>query len=101
MNIKRVKDTVLELLELYEKARDNDQFLMLCVWNRQNSKLNTRSGTSYVDFVKDFQSGKLSTPESITRARRSLQNEFEHLRGKKYNSRMNEQERVKKDLGYT
>lgn len=96
MNIPKIKDTVKEILELHPKSRDNEADLLFWVWRRQGLKQNHTIAQLYIN----LEDGTYATPESVTRARRTLQKEFPELRGNKYKARMEEQQRVKKDLGY-
>ena len=97
MNIPKIKDTVKYLLNRHPVLRDDDNRLIINVWLKEDTLI-LQSGFQYV--ANELISGGLSSPESITRARRALQKEFPELRGEKYKARMQEQERVKKDLGY-
>jgi hypothetical protein len=44
--------------------------------------------------------GGFTSPDSITRARRQVQEQYPQFRGKKYKERQARQEEVKKELGY-
>ena len=57
---------------------------------------------TFSDFLSRFKTGKLSTPESIRRARCKLQELNSNLRGLKYQDRQKHQAKWKNDLnGYT
>ena len=50
--------------------------------------------------MKMYYEGKLTNSDSITRARRKVQELCPELRGKVYKARQANQEKVKKELGY-
>ena len=60
-----VKNNVFEILEAFEQARNSDKYLMLRYWEIYDD----------VDFGEDFESqfSQATQPESITRARRTIQ----------------------------
>jgi len=97
MDIINIYDTVKKLLMAYPELRDNDHRLVINVWAEQDSRL-LKKGCSFMYFAALYRDGKLSSSESITRSRRKLQEEFEHLRGVGYTERQNEQNNVKKQI---
>lgn len=74
----KLYDTVKEVLEQYPDTRDSDKKLMWLIWSRQLEKSTSESISHY-----DFLSKQVTTPESITRARRKVQQTHEHLRATK------------------
>lgn len=94
--IKQMQILVKSILVNNDKARDNDNLIILKVWAEQNPSL--RGATSFVDFSKDFVKGKYSSVESITRARRKIQELNPELRGFKYNSRQNNEAEVRQNI---
>jgi len=81
---KRVKS----ILEAEPRARDNDNLLAVLFWQGETGKFN-RSPDLYdvSDFLKDFVSGEFTSPESIGRARRLVQEHYPETRGAKYHDR--------------
>jgi hypothetical protein len=65
-NQRVIKRNVLELLEQWEEARNDDKFLMLKYWQRYDG-INTSIGFG-PSFLR-----RATTPETITRARRTIQ----------------------------
>lgn len=65
-NQRVVKHNVLTLLEQWEDARNNDKFLMLKYWQSVDN-INTSIGFG-PSFLR-----RATSPESISRARRSIQ----------------------------
>jgi len=66
---KTIKDKVASILNLSEKARNCDKYLMLLYW-RHYDNVDFKQPT----FIEDFQS-RCTTPTSIVRARALLQAE--------------------------
>lgn len=99
MKIKLIE--VKEVLERYPDTRDNDNLLMAIVWDKEVKELGYEiaSMTAW-NFLKLHSQGKLASTESITRARRKLQELHPQLRGRNYAKRMANQTDVKKQLGY-
>jgi hypothetical protein len=93
--IKKIKDTVELILRRDPRTRDCDQLLALLVWHHQNSNI---ANISFMDFSKDFKSGKYANYISITRSRALLQSEFEELRGENYNKRHQLAEETRKEI---
>lgn len=81
--IVRITPTVAHILKKNKGARDDDNLLCTLVWKIQGMKNNSQFRT----FRNNLLKGRYSTPESITRCRRKLQEHNEELRGKLYASR--------------
>ncbi len=84
--VKNLKPIVKSILEKEKVTRDCDKLLVLKVWAEQNPLLRHET-TSFVSFSFDFIEGKYANFETITRARRQIQEENEHLRGDNYANR--------------
>ena len=84
-----VKSTVAGILTKDLLSRDDDNILILAVWRKQAG----RKVFFYSSIQKMLIKGKLSTPETITRSRRLLQQHHIDLRGIMYESR-----RIQEDL---
>jgi hypothetical protein len=101
VNLKQIGPRVKRVLQDNPSTRNNDNKLTAIIWSqdlRQQGKdanLLTAQG-----FMKMYYEGKLTNSDSITRARRKLQELHPELRGKNYQARQANQEKVKKDLGY-
>lgn len=94
--IKKICDLVRELLENFPHLRDDDDKLVANIWIRELGGAEKAKEVSAYYFLAQYSGYKAFTSaESITRARRKLQNTHLHLRGEKYLERMTEQENVK------
>lgn len=82
--IQKIKDVVHELLIQRPQTRDCDRKLMAYVWSKELGGMYTLANISGFDFLKYFADGKLSSPESIRRARQKIQEENPNLRGDTY-----------------
>ena len=103
--IKEKVNRVEEILREYPESRDNDNELIAKYWHQElmaikhergrNSALTYRE-IDLVHFI--VRSGILSQPDSITRARRKLQEEVPSLRGEKYHKRHSAIPNVKQEI---
>lgn len=84
--ITKVKPVVLEILKTNFDSRDDDNILILAVWDYQ-SQLKKVDIKDYNVFRNMLLSNKLSTPSSIIRSRCKLQQDNEQLRGLLYEQR--------------
>lgn len=87
-----MKDRVKEALEKNPMLRDSDNKLIAHIW-RGDLPFNG-------NVLQQLEAGKLSSPESIMRCRRKIQESDPSLRGEFYGMRQSEQDKVKEDLGY-
>ena len=88
--IKEISKKVERLLEKYPSLRDNDYYLVTAYWYRELDSLFTDDFTtnlSFTDFLDIYSKGKITPADSITRARRKLQELNPSLRGKAWNKR--------------
>lgn len=101
MEITKTKDTVFALLQQYPCLRDNDERLIVNVWanDMARERLNPEH-TSVKDFFTKFNDGKITNADSITRARRQIQEKTPELRGQLWHKRHKHQKAVKEELGY-
>ena len=98
MKISYIKSLVKEVLENYPETRDDDNKLLLKVWEIEKPEIKERF---YTFFKAMLISGALSHFESIRRIRQKLQQEYPHLRGERYNIRhTKEVAETEKELGY-
>jgi hypothetical protein len=94
--IKRMKPLVTRLLEEFPEARDNDNLLLLKVWAEQDDTL--RKGKTFYQFATGMLTGKYMKFESVSRARRKVQEENPELRGKYYLDRKELSEEVRMEI---
>ena len=92
--IREKSTTVEELLNKYPTARDSDNFLIAHYWYQEQ----VDNGLDHTKTLRNLALGKLSTPESITRCRRKLQELNESLRGEKYEQRHKNEDVVIKEI---
>lgn len=94
--IKNMYDVVMELLETESKYRDNDAMLVAKVWSIQLGGYDKLKDTSTFDFLCEYvrEDTFLVSHESVTRARRKIQENIKHLRGDKWEKRHGESESV-------
>jgi len=98
--ILKVKPIVLEILKTNLESRDDDNILILNVWEKQ-FKIETKKideFNNYIEFKHLLLNGRLSPPESITRSRRKLQEDNIELRGKLYDERQKQEKIIKNQL---
>jgi hypothetical protein len=100
--IKNLIDKQVEnLLRNDVRCRDNDKLLVARIWTIQLGGKERILAMSAFDFLVEYSKDKnelLYNSDSITRARRKLQELDETLRGKSYEKRHNETKSVKKVL---
>ena len=97
--LKKNKQKVMENLKTYENMRDSDLELLSQMWAGEIvSYGHNPDKISAFDFLKNLADGKFSSPESIVRVRRKLQEQHPELRGKKWEQRHRAQEVVKEEL---
>lgn len=101
MKITQTRKVVMRMLADHYALRDDDNALIANIWARelQQQGYDTKQMLGF-EFLASLAMGKLSSPESITRMRRKLQNEFPSLRGLTYEQRHKEADNVQKELGY-
>jgi hypothetical protein len=95
--IKEKRQIVEAILKRNIPSRDSDNVLLAEVW-RDEYALKSLDDDGYIAFLVSLHLGQLSTPESITRVRRKLQETNPLLRGDKYKKRHSLQETVKEEL---
>ena len=96
--IKKIKDQknfVKQLLEQDPELRDSDRKLMAVIWNNH---IHNPNQLSTFDFLHHLYVGDLPSYESITRARRKVQQENPHLQGKNYKGRKGEEADVRENI---
>ncbi len=96
IKMKQAKSLVLETLKNNVASRDDDNILCFMIWEKQGST----PAMTYKALQAKLISGKFSSPESIGRVRRSLQQKYSTLRGKLYDKRHQADERLKKQYKF-
>jgi len=95
MNILKYKDIVFDLLSKHPVLRDNDTLLISSVWDVQLEQKDYEGSRDFLDVMR---LGYLAKPESVTRARRKIQEDNPLLRGKTHAKRQEEQLNVLNQL---
>jgi hypothetical protein len=97
-NLKDVKSIVEELLTKNPNTRDSDNLLVATYYfYEEGGKEALQSKTAY-DFLKKMSSGNLTSFESISRARRKIQEHNPSLRGKNYKERQEMSEDIRENI---
>jgi hypothetical protein len=81
--IKKISVLVLTVLKNNLESRDDDSILYENIWKLQGAK----KSMTYKKFIKGLIDGEFAHPETISRARRKIQEVRKELRGKLYNVR--------------
>lgn len=89
---KNIKKTVYEILKTNEYARENDNYLIVCVAQRLEPSL-------IESYFRDLSKSKLNL-EGITRARRAFFEEYPEMKPKRITA-IREQERQNYELEYS
>ena len=98
----KTKDEIKKLLTNDKRLRDSDAKLIARFWaNELDAKgVDINNMTAY-EFLCLFAESRLHNVEGITRMRRKVQEENEHLRGLYYKERQTtQQNKMKAKLGY-
>lgn len=101
MSKQKVFDMVKAILTDKPEARDNDMYLTAIVWFRDLQRRQNINAVSLVDFfhiMRHYKRYGLLSFETISRARRLVQEAHMELRGENYEKRHRKQEEVKQDL---
>ena len=97
--IKEKAQKVKDILIKYPQTQDSDSELIALFWWEElanNSQGIDRD--NFKIFLRCFREGVVTMPDSITRARRKLQEEVPSLRGEKYHKRHSAIPKVKKEI---
>jgi len=84
--IKEKFKTVKTILEGFPNSRDSDRKLIANFWLREMQGTEGTTDSTF-NFLLNFAQGNYSLPESITRARRLVQEMHPELRGNRYEGR--------------
>ena len=97
--IKEMQVVVEDLLHQYSHYRDSDTRIIAHIWMRQLGGLENMKSISLYDFFQLWIENKnIVAPDTITRARRKVQEENVDLRGKTYKKRKEQSKDVKKNI---
>ena len=97
--IKEMQVVVQDLLQQYEHYRDSDTRVIAHIWMRQLGGLENMKSISLYDFLQIWIENKnIVSPDTITRARRKVQEENVSLRGKSYKQRKEQSNKVKENI---
>ncbi len=97
--IKDMQVVVKELLEKYPTYRDNDRKLVAHVWMMQvGGERNMANIDLYSFMLQWVDNDDIVMPDTVTRARRKIQQEYAHLRGKTYSKRHAEEIEVRTNI---
>lgn len=82
-----------------DKYKDSDEMLISRMWNDQLVSMGFEPKTmSAYEFLCFYATGQIASSDSITKARRKLQEEFHYLRGSKWKELSEEAESLKKSI---
>lgn len=101
MNIEKFKDTqiaVYQLLVKHPHLRDSDSRLVASYHTYEMGGKQVCLSTSAYDYMMAVIEGKLTNAESITRARRKVQETHADLRGKNYAERKSAEAKVRENI---
>ena len=90
---------VKKLLETYPETRDDDMKLYARACWCDKDSIQVPNGMNVYNALFFHELYKLPNYESITRARRKVQQNEEHLRGKRYKNRQNEERKYRDHYG--
>jgi len=100
MKLKEIMHIVERYLQDHPHLRDDDNKLIASIWkhhlkNQFGFAIHNMSSIQLLELIAD---GKMINAQSITRARRKLQELVPAYRGKKYMERMAEAAKVKSEI---
>ena len=98
----KTKDEITKLLTNDKRLRDSDAKLIARFWTNElkAKNINTKDITAH-EFLTMYATNRLHNVEGLTRMRRKVQEENEHLRGEFYQERQTtQQNKMKAKLGY-
>ena len=97
-SLKDVKTKVEELLTTNPRTRESDNLLVATFYFHEMGGKDVLNNVSAFDFLKKMSSGGLTSFESISRARRKIQEQNPHLRGSNYIEKQNLSEEVRENI---
>ena len=98
--ITNIKGEVERLLREEPKYRDSDTLLWARIVQDYLGGFEMLRAMSAYELLRKFTKGELPSYESVSRARRLVQQDNEELRGTAYHERQKKTEDIAKELGY-
>ena len=96
--IKDLETKVVRVLREVPQARDNDNMLVVMIWNDELGGNNYTHNITAFKLLSMISNGYLSNFGSISRCRRKVQEVNVELRGSKYDARHRLEDKVKDEL---
>ena len=97
--LKHLTEKVHSLLEQYPTYRDNDKKLVSHIWMEQLGGIENMRKLNLYEFCKSWiDDPNISSPDSIVRARRKVQENHHNLRGEFYKQRRDEEVCVRRNI---
>jgi hypothetical protein len=96
--IKNMQDVVKASLEKYPRYRDDDNKLVAYIWFKNLKNNGIPENIPAIEFLHFYANNELPQADVITRARRKVQEDHPHLRGKLWEERHETQKKVRKDI---
>lgn len=101
MRMMKTTERVQNILSLHPETRDNDALLILAYLCLNHGLLGKLGESAYISLKEALLSSKIPSFETITRARRRVQDKFENLRGEAYGRRKNTDEAAVREWAKT
>jgi len=98
--ITNIRGTVENLLREEPKYRDSDTLLWARIVQDYLGGFDILRAMSAYELLRKFTKGELPSYESVSRARRMVQQDNEELRGTAYAERQKKVEQITEELGY-
>lgn len=95
--LNKTQDKVIQLLTLYPTLRDSDP-LLVATFQKYEIGVNKFESLSAREFLTLMIEGKITTYDTISRARRKVQEEYPQLRGQTYLDRKNMEKKVRNEI---
>lgn len=93
--LKDISKAVKRLLEKEVELRDDDNALVSTIWAIEMPESHHRT---CLDFLWAYAKGEVTTADTITRARRLIQQDHPELRGKNYDKRKHDASTISKEI---
>lgn len=94
-----LKQRVYDMLHRFPVLRDNDHRLITNMWHDE-LPVHLKKDKGVREFFQLLATGHFTAGDSITRARRQIQEANPNLRGTNYAGRQGHTTQVRQDLGY-
>jgi hypothetical protein len=98
--IKELCEKVVTLLRSHSHLRDSDKRLVANIWVLEVTSIYKKpiENISSLEFLNCVAEGKLTNYDSISRARRKVQEQYPDLRGTKYKEKQDEAKDTRKNI---